>query len=82
MRGVQAADAMAITDEQLVLNVPVLLIRGSLDAVTAADHMEPQTAPYASAGYEVQTLEGGHWLMLELPEEFSELLIEFATREV
>jgi pimeloyl-ACP methyl ester carboxylesterase len=38
----------------------------------------PSTQPWTRAGYEEKTVQSGHWLMLEKPDEVSRILIEFA----
>ena len=79
MRGVQAADAEAITDEDRLLKVPVLTVGGTKDLVTRADQLRMQTEPYVTSGYTDIWVDAGHWLMLEQRENVSAILIDFAT---
>ncbi|KAH8881220.1 alpha/beta-hydrolase [Thozetella sp. PMI_491] len=74
--GINEADEASLTDEDWKLHVPVLTIAGALDAVTRPGDMEA-TKAWAGAGFESKTLNGGHWLSQELPEDVNELLIEF-----
>ncbi|KAI1754609.1 alpha/beta-hydrolase [Xylaria castorea] len=78
MRGVQAAGEASLTDEDRKLKVPVLGISGANDHVTLPDTLVGGTKPWATAGFEVQTVQAGHWTMLEKPDEVSQILIDFA----
>ena len=74
--GVNDADEASLTKEDWMLHVPVLAIGGTLDPVARADFMEA-TRPWAAVGFESELLHGGHWLMMELPDAVSKLLIRF-----
>ncbi|KAI0150539.1 alpha/beta-hydrolase [Xylariaceae sp. FL1272] len=77
LRGVQAADEIALTDEQRMLRVPVITIGGSQDLVTRADLLSGSEA-WASAGYEQHVVDAGHWIYLEQADEVTRILLEFA----
>ncbi|KAI0444582.1 alpha/beta-hydrolase [Xylaria telfairii] len=78
MRGVQAAGEASLTDDDRTLKVPVLGIVGADDVVTLPDAVAGGTEPWAAAGYEERVVQAGHWLMLEKPDEVSQILIDFA----
>jgi pimeloyl-ACP methyl ester carboxylesterase len=75
-QGVNDAAEANLTDDDWVLHVPVLAIGGALDAAGRPEFLEA-TKPWAAAGYHSKVLNGGHWLMRELPQEVNELLIGF-----
>lgn len=77
LRGVQATDEEALTDEDRTLRVPVLTIGGTQDLVTRADQIRAQTEPWAAGGYTEKTVDAGHWMMYETREEVSSILLEF-----
>jgi soluble epoxide hydrolase/lipid-phosphate phosphatase len=77
MRGYQAADEAGLTDEDRLLNVPVLAIGGALDPLTPAVQMRNQTEPFCTQGYEEVVLESGHWLAYEDSEGVSAALLNF-----
>ncbi|KAI0532673.1 alpha/beta-hydrolase [Xylaria digitata] len=79
MRGVQAEGEASLTDEDRELKVPVLGIRCEEDLVTLPSTLTAATKPWAKAGYEERTVNSGHWLMLEKPDEVSQILIDFAS---
>lgn len=78
MRGIQADDEAVISDQDRLLNVPVLAIGGTKDLVTRADQLRMQTEPYTTQGYTERWVDAGHWLMIEQRENVSSILIEFA----
>lgn len=79
LRGVQEASEAPLTDEDRTLHVPVLGIGGSEDAATLSGTLGPSTKPWAAAGYEEKIVQqAGHWIMLEKPDEVSQILIDFA----
>ncbi|KAI0452240.1 alpha/beta-hydrolase [Xylaria acuta] len=78
MRGVQAAGEASLTDEDRKLKVPVLGISCADDPVTRPEAVAQVTEPWAAAGYEERTVQAGHWLMLEKPDEVSRILVDFA----
>ncbi|KAI0550750.1 alpha/beta-hydrolase [Xylaria curta] len=78
LRGVQVAGEASLTDEDRKLKVPVLGIAGADDGVTLPDVLIGGTEPWAVAGFEVRTVQAGHWVMLEKPDEISQILIDFA----
>ncbi|KAI0490927.1 alpha/beta-hydrolase [Xylaria cf. heliscus] len=78
LRGVQAASEAPLTDEDRRLKVPVLGISCADDLVTLPDAVRQTTEPWAAAGYEERTVQSGHWLMLEKPDEVSQILIDFS----
>ncbi|KAI3325045.1 alpha/beta-hydrolase [Xylariaceae sp. AK1471] len=78
LRGVDVADEAALMDEDRTLKVPVLGIAGTEDGVTLPDALRPITEPWSKAGYEERPVQAGHWMMLEKPDEFNQILIDFA----
>lgn len=77
LRGVQAADEAALTDKDRTLKVPVLGVGGLQDTVATADQVAPAIQHYAVAGYQLEMLDTGHWMMLEQRENVSRILIDF-----
>ncbi|CAI6229878.1 unnamed protein product [Periconia digitata] len=78
MRGVNAADEAALTDEDRALNVPVLAIGSARDQIAPPEVQRAMVEPWAKAGFEQHNVDAGHWATLERAEEVSQLLIEFA----
>ncbi|KAI8952477.1 alpha/beta-hydrolase [Xylaria longipes] len=78
MRGVQAPGEASLTDEDRKLKVPVLEISCADDLITRPEVETQETKPWAVAGYEELSVQAGHWLMLERPDEVSQILIDFA----
>ncbi|TRX96164.1 hypothetical protein FHL15_002888 [Xylaria flabelliformis] len=78
LRGVQAAGEASLTDEDRKLKVPVLGIAGADDLVTLPGTLVGGTEAWAAAGFEKRIIQAGHWVMLEKPDEVSQILIDFA----
>lgn len=78
MRGVFAPGESALTDEDRMLDIPVLAIGGTKDMVTRADQIQAQTEPWASNGFTLRTVDTGHWMTYEDREGVSSILMEFA----
>jgi len=77
LRGIQAADEATLTDENRTLKVPVLAVGGLQDPVARPDQVAPAIEHYAAAGYQLEILDTGHWMMLEQKENVSRILIDF-----
>jgi soluble epoxide hydrolase / lipid-phosphate phosphatase len=78
MRGVQAADEDHLTDDDRLLKVPVLTVGGTKDMVTRADQLRTTTEPWTTQRYSDQSVDAGHWVMLEQRENISTILAKFA----
>ncbi|KAI0196558.1 Alpha/Beta hydrolase protein [Xylaria flabelliformis] len=78
LRGVQAAGEASLTDEDRKLKVPVLGIAGADDLVTLPGTLVGETEAWAAAGFEERIIQAGHWVMLEKPDEVSQILVDFA----
>ena len=76
MYGINDAAEAKLTSEDWILHIPVLNIGGALDPLAPPGFLE-STKLWAKAGYESKTLNGGHWLSWEKPQELSQLLIDF-----
>lgn len=76
-----ASDDAKLTVEDQQLHVPILAILGALDPIARPELMIQLTEPWAFGGFESKILDGGHWLAHELPEQVSELLLEFGSKE-
>ncbi|KAI1180788.1 alpha/beta-hydrolase [Nemania sp. FL0916] len=78
MRGVQVAGELLVTDEDRKLRVPVLGVSDAGDLVTLPDAQRQTTEPWAEAGYQERSVQAGHWVMLEKPDEMNQILVDFA----
>lgn len=76
--GINDADDALLEHKDWELHVPVLAIGGSQDPIGRADVMMESTEPWAVAGFESKVLDGGHWLAKELPDDVTDLLLQFA----
>ena len=79
LRGVQAADEAGLTDADRTLRVPVLAIGATQDFVATPDRVATTIEHYAAAGYRVEMVDAGHWMMLEQKENVSRILLEFVS---
>ncbi|KAF4435837.1 hypothetical protein F53441_13414 [Fusarium austroafricanum] len=77
LRGVQAKNEEALTDEDRTLRVPVLAIGGSQDLVTLADQIGMVTKPFAASGYTEKIVDAGHWMTYEDREGVKTALLDF-----
>jgi soluble epoxide hydrolase/lipid-phosphate phosphatase len=81
LRGIQEADEAALTDEDRKLKVPVLAVGGLQDPIVTPNRVSTAIEHYAAAGYQVEMLDTGHWMMLEQKENVSRILIDFVRGE-
>ncbi|KAL4895459.1 putative epoxide hydrolase [Aspergillus ambiguus] len=77
MRGVNAEDEAAVSEEDKICRSPLLLIGAEKDYVCLADMQEQSARPFAT-DLRVERLDTGHWVQLEKPDEVNALLIKFA----
>ena len=77
MQGVNAADEKDTPEEAKYLTLPNLLIVSTKDYATRADVQE-QLARQWVKDLKVETLDCGHWVQLEKPNEYFELVRRFA----
>jgi soluble epoxide hydrolase/lipid-phosphate phosphatase len=82
MRGIQAEYPPVLTEEQMSINVPVLIIPSTQDVVARPEFMHFQTEPWAKAGLTEKPVDAGHWLMLEKTEEVNQILKDFAKGDI
>ncbi|KAL5357562.1 putative epoxide hydrolase [Aspergillus floccosus] len=80
LRGVNAADDDAVSEEDKVCRAPVLLIAAEKDYVCLADKQEEGTKAFAT-DVRLERLGTGHWVQLEKPDEVNALITKFA-REI
>jgi pimeloyl-ACP methyl ester carboxylesterase len=78
MRGTFSPSESALTDEDRMLDIPVLVIGGTKDMVTRADQIQAQTEPWAGNGFTLRTVDTGHWMTYEDRAGVSSILMEFA----
>ncbi|KFA55257.1 hypothetical protein S40293_04942 [Stachybotrys chartarum IBT 40293] len=74
--GLDVADDELLTDEDWMLDMPVLTIGGLNDSASRHEFMR-ETEQWTRAGYRHENLEGGHWLALESTPEVNALLLDF-----
>lgn len=77
LRGISAKDEESLTIEQRKLKVPVLTIGGTQDMVTRAEQIRPLTMPWLANTYTERTVDCGHWMMYEKPDDVNSILLDF-----
>jgi soluble epoxide hydrolase/lipid-phosphate phosphatase len=77
LRGINAEDEDALTDEDRTLRVPVLALGGTQDTIAAPEFQHMGTEPFAAAGYTRKTVDAGHWMMYEDRDGVKNALLEF-----
>ncbi|KAH6663023.1 putative epoxide hydrolase 2 [Halenospora varia] len=68
-----------ITEEQKHINLPTLLVVSDEDYVSRAEVGKEGTAKWAK-DLEIAELHCGHWIQLEVPDKFNDLLEKFAIK--
>lgn len=79
MRGLNADDEAAISENDRFCHIPTLLVVSTDDYVSPANIMTAQTQKWCT-DMRVETVEGcGHWIQLEQPEKLFQLMKSLAT---
>jgi soluble epoxide hydrolase/lipid-phosphate phosphatase len=81
MRGINLADEAEISPDKKLCPLPTLLVVSTLDYATRADMQVSKSKEWCPQ-LEIETLDCGHWIQLERPEELMALLERFAAAVV
>ncbi|OCL10067.1 epoxide hydrolase [Glonium stellatum] len=76
MRGVNAEDEDAVLEEDKPCPLPNLFIAARYDYVTRADLQSTQGKKWVP-DIRIETLDCGHWVQLEMPDEVNRLIVGF-----
>ncbi|MCJ1396073.1 hypothetical protein MMC18_008961 [Xylographa bjoerkii] len=77
MRGINTADEDEVPPEHKPCPLPTLLIVSKLDYATRADMQIMKSTEWCPQ-LQIETLDCGHWIQLERPDELLRLLVRFA----
>lgn len=60
--------------------IPTLVIGAGRDEMTPAAFQQQLTQPWVRSQFQFETVDAGHWVMLERPDEVNRLLQDFLDR--